>query len=252
MILKNNKMVKRLIITLCLISLFSSVRAQDYSQLSDAVAQYPDITKLLPPLRVLLDSAEMNSPMLKFYDADIIISNLKVKIEKRDWMRHMGFEAGIRYGLLDNVVFSSYFGQNMNNFNSETRYNIGLFVKIPIFSLADKSGVKIGRYEVEKSKQLHERTLNELRQLVIVQYNNLIKSHRSLIVRYEHVATYEVQMLRAEQDFINGIIPIAEYARLNDMLTTAKLNLEDNKIEFITAFQLLKEIVGMQLELKPQ
>lgn len=244
-------MVKRLIITLCLISLFSSVRAQDYSQLSDAVAQYPDITKLLPPLRVLLDSAEMNSPMLKFYDADIIISNLKVKIEKRDWMRYLGFEGGVRYGLLDNVVFSSYFGQNMNNFNSETRYNVGLFVKIPIMSLVDKSGVKMSRQEVEKSKQLHERTLNELRQLVIVQYNNLIKSHRSLRIRFEHVATYEVQMLRAEQDFLNGNIPISEYSRLNEMLTTSKLNLEENKIEFITAFQLLQEVVGMELHLKP-
>ncbi|MGE0092851.1 MAG: TolC family protein, partial [Bacteroidales bacterium] len=187
--------------------------------------------------------------MLKFYNADILINELKVKSEKRDWMRHLGVEAGVKYGLLDNVVFSSYFGANMNNFNSETRYSIGAYLRIPIGSVLDKSAVKMSEQEIVKAEQLFERTLQELRQLVIIQYNNLIKSHRSLIVRSNLVATYEAQMLRAEKDFTEGNIDVSEYARLNEMYTTSILNLEENKVEFNTALQILQETVGVKIDI---
>jgi len=124
-----------------------------------------DISERLLPLSALMDSAALHSPMLKFYNADILINELKVKSEKRDWMRHLGVEAGVKYGLLDNVVFSSYFGANMNNFNSETRYSIGAYLRIPIGSVLDKSAVKMSEQEIVKAEQLFERTLQELRQL---------------------------------------------------------------------------------------
>ncbi len=82
-----------------------------------------------------------------------------------------------------------------------------------------------------------------------MQFNNLVKAHRSLIIRARHVATYETQMLRAERDFLEGNIPVAEYARLNDMHTTAMINLESNKVEFNTALQLLQETVGIKIDL---
>ncbi len=208
-----------------------------------------DITERLMPLSQLMDSAVLHSPMLKFYNADILINELKVKSEKRDWMRHLGVEAGVKYGLLDNVVFSSYFGANMNNFNSETRYSIGAYLRIPIGSVLDKSAVKMSEQEIVKAEQLFERTLQELRQLVIIQYNNLIKSHRSLIVRSNLVATYEAQMLRAEKDFTEGNIDVSEYARLNEMYTTSILNLEENKVEFNTALQILQETVGVKIDI---
>jgi outer membrane protein TolC len=208
-----------------------------------------DISERLLPLSALMDSAALHSPMLKFYNADILINELKVKSEKRDWMRHLGVEAGVKYGLLDNVVFSSYFGANMNNFNSETRYSIGAYLRIPIGSVLDKSAVKMSEQEIVKAEQLFERTLQELRQLVIIQYNNLIKSHRSLIVRSNLVATYEAQMLRAEKDFTEGNIDVSEYARLNEMYTTSILNLEENKVEFNTALQILQETVGVKIDI---
>lgn len=238
-------------VTIFLISMFlgTVLSSQQYYDATDSLVNHEDIIDLLPPLSTLLDSAETNSPMLKFYDADIIISELKVKLEKRDWMNHLGVEAGVKYGLLDNVVFSSYFGSNMNNFNSETRYSIGVYLRIPIRSVLDKTARKQSEQEIVKSRQLHERTLNELRQLVIMQFNNLVKAHRSLIIRARHVATYETQMLRAERDFLEGNIPVAEYARLNDMHTTAMINLESNKVEFNTALQLLQETVGIKIDL---
>ena len=237
---------------MCALLLFSATisKSQQYTNILDSVIKYPDLTQILLPLSDLIDSAQLNSPMLKFYDADVIIKRLKVKSEQRNWMQHMGLEGGVKYGLLDNLVYSSSTGIVTPNLNSETRYSLGVYLKIPIYSFLDKSSVKWSKQEVIQSELLHERTLQELRQLVIIQYNNLIKSHRLLIVRANHVATYSVQMLRAERDFIEGNIPIAEYARLNEMFTNAEINLEDNKVEFNTALQLLQETVGIKIELK--
>lgn len=138
----------------------------------------------------------------------------------------------------------------MNNFNSETRYSIGAYLRIPIGSVLDRSAVKMSEQEIVKAEQLYQRTLQELRQLVIVQYNNLIKSHRSLIVRSNLVATYKAQMLRAERDFTEGNIDVSEYSRLNEMYATSMINLEENKVEFNTALQLLQETVGITIDLK--
>ena len=129
---------------------------------------------------------------------------------------------------------------------------MGVFLKIPLSNVYDRSSTKITIKEQEKAKYQLEKTLNELRQLIIVQYNNVVKAHRTLSLRTESLALYQIQAERAEKDYMNGQINISEYARLKEMLTVSLMNLEENKIEFITALQLLQEAVGVKIELKQQ
>lgn len=225
--------------------------AQEYGNIS---TQKEDIIKMLPPLRDLIDSAERNSPLLKLIEADVVIQRLKTVSLKREWMRNIGFEASVRYGygLLDNFVLSQNFGNDLYYQNIETRYNIGVFLKIPLSNIYDRSSIKISIKEQEKANYQLEKTLNELRQLIIVQYNNVVKAHRSLSLRTESLALYQIQAERAEKDYLNGQISISEYARLKEMLTGSLMNLEENKIEFLTALQLLQEAVGVKIELKQE
>jgi len=225
--------------------------SQEYDNLS---SQKEDIIKMLPPLRDLIDSAERNSPLLKMIEADLVIQKLKTISSKREWMNNIGFEANVRYGygLLDNFVISQNFGSDLYYQNVETRYNVGLFLKIPLSNVYDRSSTKISIKEQEKAKYQLEKTLNELRQLIIVQYNNVVKAHRTLGLRTESLALYQIQAERAEKDYLNGQISISEYARLKEMLTVSLMNLEENKIEFITALQLLQEAVGIKIVLKQQ
>jgi len=225
--------------------------AQEFSNIP---SQKDDIIKMLPPLRDLIDSAERKSPLLKMVEADLVIQKLKTISSKREWMRNIGFEASVRYGygLLDNFVISQNFGSDLYYQNVETRYNMGVFLKIPLSNVYDRSSTKITIKEQEKAKYQLEKTLNELRQLIIVQYNNVVKAHRTLSLRTESLALYQIQAERAEKDYMNGQINISEYARLKEMLTVSLMNLEENKIEFITALQLLQEAVGVKIELKQQ
>lgn len=240
-----------IVIVLCFIFMGHTM-AQTYDELITNTISGKDISKRLPPIADLQAAAIDKSPLLKIHDADIVINQLKVKSLKRDWMRSLGFEAGAKYGLFDNLIVTGDLGLDevATNTTEQTRYNLGLFLKIPLSSFVDKSGVQIAKAELDKLNYERESTVLELRQLVIVQYNNLIKAYRNMVVQNNAVETYRVQMFRAEKDFTNGNITVADYARLNDMLSRAVMNLEDIKLEYLTALQLLQEVVGIEIKLE--
>jgi outer membrane protein TolC len=226
--------------------------AQNYAEIIDLSMKKNDIQDRLPPLHALLDSAEKYSPLLKIYDSDIIIQQLKIKAEKREWMQNMGFEAGARYGLFDNLILKEDLGtQDLNTSTTEqTRYNIGVFLRIPLSSVIDKSNIQLAHEKKNKLKYEKANGVKELRQLIIVQYNNILKAHKKMIINAQQVESFRIQMMRAEKEYENGIINAAEFARLSEMYSGSLIEQENSKSEFITAFQLLQESTGIKIQLK--
>lgn len=226
--------------------------AQDYHDVLEKSLNNNKIENQLPPLQQLLDSAETHSPLLKMYDSDVIIQELKIKSEKKDWMKSLGFQAGARYGLFDNLILKEDLGvEDLKTSTTEqTRYNLGLYLKIPLSSILDKNNQEIAEEEVNRIKYQKANSALELRKLIIVQYNNVVKAYKSMVIRINELETYRIQMIRAEKDYQNGQINVAEYARLKDFYLNSKLDLENNKVEFVTALQLLQETVGININLK--
>lgn len=210
-----------------------------------------DISKELPPLDTLLALAEQNSPLLNFYNSDIVINELKVISEKRDWMEHLSFETDLRYGLFDNLIVTEDLGREdlATSTTEQTRYSVGVSLKIPLSKIADrKNRVDIAKSEKEKAIYQHEVVVRELRELVIIQYNNILKAHRLMVVNNANVSSFSVQVIRAEKDFTNGLINIAELARLREMLARGIENFESTKSDFQLAYLLMQETVGTQLK----
>jgi outer membrane protein TolC len=228
-----------------------SVSSQSYSELISQSLEQNDITRLLPALQTLIDSAILHSPVLKIGQSDMVIRKLRVLSENREWTRNIGFEAGIRYGLFDNLILKEQAGVEIlqGSTSTQTRYNVGVFVKVPVSILIDRSNVKIAKEEEKQALYSLEQSMIAVRQAVILQYFDLIKMHKAMIIKNETVETYRVQMFRAEQDFINGLIGIAEYTRLKNMFTQAILDFEETKIDYLVAYQLLQEIVGISIEI---
>jgi outer membrane protein TolC len=243
------------IIASFLLSLFlicpGILKGQTYDELIANTLSGKDITDQLPPLATLQAQAEENSPLLKIHDANIVINQLKVNSEKREWMRSLGFEAGAKYGLFDNLILKEDLGTDevISNTTEQTRYNIGIYLKIPISSIIDKSRVDLAVAERNRVHLQKEATVKELRQLVIVQYGNIVKAYRNIVILNNSVEVYRVQMVRAEKDFTNGKITVDEFARLNDMLSRTTANLEDTKVEYFVAIKLLEETVGVKIKI---
>ncbi|HCE56851.1 MAG TPA: hypothetical protein DER09_03390 [Prolixibacteraceae bacterium] len=235
-----------------LILISAKVGAQTGNDIIGHTLAENDITEALPPLRDLQDSAELYSPLLKMYDSEIIIQELKVKLEKREWMDYLGFEASMKYGLFDNLLIVEDLGivDSQTNTTEQMRYTFGVLFKIPLSGFAENNNVLIAREETEKLRLKKEQTVKELRQLVIVQYYNVVKAHKKMVINTGDVEIYRVQTLRAEKDFENRLIDVSEYSRLHDLSSRASVALEESKIEFITALQILQETVGVKIKLK--
>jgi hypothetical protein len=247
------KAIYILVVLGCMLVLCENkLNAQTYIELLENSSFDKDIVQMLPPLSELQEEAILYSPVFKILEADVNIGEYKILEERREWMRWIGFEGGVKYGMFDNIVLSEgASGIDLATAKTQQmRYYGGLFLKMPISTLVDKSNVKAAKAERSKLSYQREARIKELRQLIIIQYGNVIKEHRGMIIKNNAVENYRVQMLRAQNDYNNGKINISDFARLNDMLSKAVLALEDSKTDFTTAFMILEETVGTKIELK--
>ena len=221
------------------------------SEFIEKSIQENDITEILPPLSALMDSAEINSPLLKMIDADIAIQQLRIKVEKKNWLSYIGVDGSVRYGLFDNLILKEALGIEdlAANTTTQTRYSVGVYFKIPFTEILNTEDERIA--ENEKVKLLHQRsnTILELRKLVILQYNNIVSSYNKLIIRTSALESRRIQDLMVDKQFKSGQIGLDEYTRQKDFFIKSKLELEENKVEFLTAIQILQETVGIKLKL---
>lgn len=244
---------KILVVTWLFVSIFlgKSLFAQTYEELIANSSYGVDISERLPSLAILQQQAIENSPIFKMLDSDVEIYNYKIQEEQRLWLHSMGFEGGARYGLFDNLILTQDLGlvESATNTTRQGRYYVGAYVKIPLSDLFENSNVKTARAERDRIQFQREVRIQELRQLIIVRYNNVIREYRGLVIKSNAVENFRMQRLRAQQDFRNGIMTVYEFARLEDMLSSAVIDLENAKMDFKTAFQVLEETVGVKITL---
>lgn len=211
-----------------------------------------DISRLLPPLDSLMDKAKGNSPRLKFFDADHEYWDGTVELERRAWLNNINIEAGYGYGIFDNLSMQQLAGDvtaGQALFTTEqSRYTVGASIKLPLASVFNRNRkIKNAQAEADKSKYQKDYAIWELEQLIVRQYNDLIKAHRLFFISSSIVETYKVQSIRAEKDFTNGIINVTEYTRLQQMLNQAISAFESQRSEFLIALKSLEGTVGIEI-----
>ena len=249
-------MIRNTLYILCFfvfLCFYTSSYSQGFETIHNSIPSENSITQRLPPLAELLETAERNAPILKMYKANIERNKAKEKNVKREWQRYMGIEANARYGLLDNFVLADEqydYSSTKSTNTEENRYYVGIFARIPLSAIIDRSNLKYARHEIEMVRQQRLARLKELREDVIIYYNDVIKTYNQMILRNNMCESYNIQVLRAKKDYVNGNIPYSEYARLNEMYTKASIELESIKVDYHTALQLLQELVGSPIKLK--
>lgn len=226
--------------------------SQSVSEFVSKGLEINDISKLLPPLDSLIDKAKDNSPRLKFFDADHEYWDGTVELERRAWLNNINLEAGYGYGIFDNLSMQQLAGDvtaGQALFTTEqSRYTVGASIKLPLASVFNRNRkIKNAQAEADKSKYQKDYAIWELEQLIVRQYNDLIKAHRLFFISSSIVETYKVQSIRAEKDFTNGVINVTEYTRLQQMLNQAISSFESLRSEFLIALKSLEGTVGIKI-----
>lgn len=221
-----------------------------YNAISNELELYNLQDKMLP-LEDLLDSAEVHSPLLKIIDADILIQDLRVKSEKKEWLSYFSVTGTAKYGMFDNLVINEeevedYVGSTSTK---QSRYNVGFSVKVPFSSIFDKYNKNAAINEKVKLQHQRRNTISELRKLVITQYGNLLRAHTKLVLKTSELETVKLQMTDTELNYKNGKIPLSTFTKQKGELLNLQLSLEEIRIEFKVALFHLQETVGINLNL---
>lgn len=210
-----------------------------------------DITQRLPPLDTLLEAAEQYAPLLKEQEANIAAAQLAEQAQRRDWMRYLGANVGWSYGQFDALTVNPDAAVGVaTTTSSQNRYTLGAYFKMPLFAIINR-GNAIQQTKIEQEQARHRKRFQaiELRKLVISQYQSLVQAHRLLLIANNSLQNFKLQAARTEREFVDGLISVADYTRMQEMLIRATEAFETRKIEFVTAYLLLEETTGVKLNL---
>jgi len=210
------------------------------------------IETVLPPLSVLIDSAIANDEYVKFRDLQSTVNTCKLNNSKVDWSRYLGIQANYGYGNLYNYSTSASGAVEpaaVATTRSEVKYSGQVFLNLPLIAVINRKNlVRLAKAEIEQSKQMSMVQRDEKRQSVIRQYNEVLLQQRLLRIKSKYLETTKISFQIVEKEFLNGVIPITEYTRLSESVSRAESEFETVRMNFLTSFMILEEIVGMKLK----
>lgn len=210
----------------------------------------------IPPLTAMIDSAIAHNAMLKYYDQSIEGRKYNLASEKKSWAKNFGIQADMRYGTFDNFSTNTAEGQNPSliaTTTSQTNYGVGAFLKLPLADFMNhKNKVNLAKVEVEQARSMAEVQRDQIRQLVIKQYNELLLKQTLLKIKTKSFENTRVNLMMAEKEYQNGVIPLGTFSNMSAMMNDAEISFEEAKTDFKTALMLLEELVGFKFNLKIQ
>jgi outer membrane protein TolC len=212
-----------------------------------------NIVERLPPLSELIDSAIVHDPYVRFRDLQVVANQCILRAEQSNWLRNLGVQSDIRYGTFNNFSTNTAEGQNPDIFATQTsqwNWGVGAYLKFPIIDFIERRNqVNLAKTGIEQAESMARLQKNEVRQLVIKQFNELILKQNILKIKANYMALINTNVMMVEKEFQNGVVAISEYSRVMGIYTSAESDFETARVEFLTAYMLLEEFVGFKLNL---
>ncbi len=201
----------------------------------------------LPPLQEVIDSVIRNSASVRFRLQEIEAKQSNLTSQKNYWTRNLGFQGEARYGTFNN--FSTIeTGQStgiLASNTSQVNYAAGVYVKFPLFDIVNrKNQINQAKVELSQAKSMAEAQQDELRQMVIRLYQDVLLKQRVLQIRSESYGTARVNMDMVENQFRNGVIAVAEYVRISDIVSRTSSDYEVSRAEFTASKAILEDMAG--------
>lgn len=246
----------RIIILLACMSLLMhnygmAQQSKKFNPLSD------DITHFLPPMNVLLDSAYAHDGALKFNQLQYQVNQGNLRTSQTEWTQNLGVLANVQYGTgyfynsnTGNVVAGQSQQQTLSSQQNQTTYSVGGFYRLPLSDLVNrKNQVRISRTIVQQAQALIESRRNEIQQIVIKQYNDIITKQQVLKIKSQYLETTRINSQMAEKGFVKGSISLDDYARVTEIGTRTETDFETAKMDFINSYMIMEVITGMNFNL---
>ena len=248
--------MKQLYLLLILFTFFVSKHAQGQIRSDDASKLFnpltDDITKRLPSLRVLIDSAVANAPSVRYEELKADFYYYEQKSEERYWLEHFSFNLDWNWGKwnfrdrdeltrIDRYYLSESFRDN---------FAVGFYIRFPFATLIDRKN-RINKQKKWIELSLVQREINRkyVQGEVIDAYNMMIQWQNYIRIYNDYQKFTEIQMQMAQNQFLNGEITTAEYTRLKEIQTRGAVEYQQAIAEFSKNYQLLEILTDINFNL---
>jgi len=212
-----------------------------------------DIAQLLPPMSALLDSAYAHDPGLKFTQLQYDIDKGNLHTNKAQWTQDLGLQANAGYGTFDYLYNNSVGGstQQTTTLNqSVTQYGVGGFLRLPLYDLVNRRNqIKIAKAVMQQAETLSDTRKNELRELVIRQYNDMVVKQRVLKIKSNYLETSRINTQMAEKGFVKGTVSVDDYSRVSEIGSRTETDFETAKMDFINSYMIMEVITGTKFNI---
>jgi hypothetical protein len=241
-------------VVVLLVSLSNKSQAQIYANDESRMFNplVDDITKRLPSLRVLIDSAVENSPAVHYEELKADYYYYEQKTAERYWLEHFSFNVDWNFGKWNfrdrdelTRIDRYYFSESIRD-----NYAIGFYIRFPFATLVDR------RNRINKQKKWIElsfvqRDINKkyVEKEVIEAYNMMIQWQNYIRIYNDYQKFTMIQMQMAQNEFLNGEITVAEYTRLKEIQTRGAVEYQQAIAEFSKNYQLLEVVTGINFNL---
>ncbi len=245
----------QMIVFLLAILLSGKVTAQIYSD--DATKLFnpltDDITKRLPNIRVLIDSAVANSPSVRYEELKADYYYYEQLTQQRYWMEHFSFNLDWNWGVWNfhdtqTSSLASPFRIDLNSLRDN--FAIGFYIRFPLATIVDRRN-RINKQKKWQELSFVQREIN--RQFVVQQtieaYDMMIQWQNYIRIYNDYQRFTEIQMAMAQNQFLNGEISTAEYTRLKEIQTRGAIEYQQAIAEFSKNYRILEILTGINFNL---
>ncbi|MCK9291203.1 MAG: TolC family protein [Bacteroidales bacterium] len=212
-----------------------------------------DITKRLPNIRVLIDSAVANSPSVRYEELKADYYYYEQLSQERYWMEHFSFNLDVNWGVWNffdtqRSSISQPFWIDLNSLRNN--FAVGFYIRFPLASIVDRRN-RIAKQKKWQELSFVQREIN--RQFVVREtietYDMMIQWQNYIRIYNDYRKFTMIQMQMAQNQFLNGEISVAEYTRLKEIQTRGDVEYQQAIAEFSKNYRILEILTGINFNL---
>lgn len=208
-----------------------------------------DIKDQLISLDSLILIAIQNSPSIKAQEALVEAGEDQIKFTRREWQN--GVSGTFTQSLGNQATFFNT-NQEPDAIQSSTvqsGFRVGLNVSVPLFLLFGRtSRINVYKHELEVRQQTEEKIKLDVSRQVVYEYNNMLATHRLMLITSNARGTTRLLSDMAEKQFAQGDISIADFSSVSAIATKAESDYEISRRDFYNYYQQLEKLLGVRLD----
>jgi outer membrane protein TolC len=209
----------------------------------------------IPDLNTCIDSALVNSPLLKASDEQISGLLEEIKIQKKSWLNYIFIDANTRYGLFNQLSISQQSSDGANpdqafySAKEQFNYFAGVTIRLPLSYFSNnKNEVKLLKQGVKEAELKRDEMKKEITRLVIIEYFKLKSLHELLEIHQNNTQSTRLDYLKASGDLEANMISLTEFATISNQNTKALEAFITAKNDYFAQYYLLKLLTGTNLQ----